>query len=132
LFLKDVIGVSKRSDRCADIGAFPGALPNLRRRFFYQRHPRFRSANHCLDSFEAIVPSRCANAAGVHLLLTVGHSSDPASVQDCAGWSFFAFDRARSFAIYNDTAFEAIILMKYEEVTRLGQLVCGAACRMHR
>ena len=33
---------------------------------------------------------------------------------------FFAFERARSFAIYNDSLFEAIVLLKYEEVTRLG------------
>ncbi|HVB54991.1 MAG TPA: ComF family protein [Candidatus Acidoferrales bacterium] len=34
--------------------------------------------------------------------------------------SFYAFNRARSFAVYNDALFEAIILMKYEEVARLG------------
>ncbi len=34
--------------------------------------------------------------------------------------SFYAFDHARSFAVYNDALFEAIILMKYEEVARLG------------
>ena len=33
---------------------------------------------------------------------------------------FYAFDRVRSFAIYNDALFEAIILMKYEEVAPLG------------
>jgi ComF family protein len=33
----------------------------------------------------------------------------------------YAFDRARSFAIYSDALFEAIILMKYEEVAALGR-----------
>jgi hypothetical protein len=37
-----------------------------------------------------------------------------------AGWNFFAFDRARSLAIYDDTLFDAIVLMKYEEVASLG------------
>ena len=32
----------------------------------------------------------------------------------------FGFERARSFAIYDEALFEAILLMKYEEVTRLG------------
>jgi ComF family protein len=32
----------------------------------------------------------------------------------------YGFDCARSFAVYSDALFEAIILMKYEEVTRLG------------
>jgi len=34
--------------------------------------------------------------------------------------NFYSFDRARSFAVYNDTLSEAIVLLKYEEVTRLG------------
>jgi ComF family protein len=34
--------------------------------------------------------------------------------------NFYAFDRARSFALYNDTLAGAIVLLKYEEVTRLG------------
>jgi len=33
--------------------------------------------------------------------------------------SFYAFDRARSFAVYDDSLSEAIVLLKYEEVTRL-------------
>jgi ComF family protein len=33
---------------------------------------------------------------------------------------YFAFDRARSFSIYDDALAAAIVLLKYEEVTRLG------------
>jgi predicted amidophosphoribosyltransferase len=33
---------------------------------------------------------------------------------------FFALDRARSFALYDDALIEAVLLLKYEEVTRLG------------
>jgi predicted amidophosphoribosyltransferase len=34
--------------------------------------------------------------------------------------SYYAFDRARSYGIYNDALHHAILLLKYEEVTRLG------------
>src|SRR5579863_2738649 len=34
--------------------------------------------------------------------------------------NFYAFKRARSFAYYNDALAGAIVLLKYEEVTRLG------------
>jgi len=34
--------------------------------------------------------------------------------------NFYAFDRARSFAVYDDTLSEAVVLLKYEQVTRLG------------
>jgi competence protein ComFC len=34
--------------------------------------------------------------------------------------SFYAFERARTFAIYNDALAGAILLLKYEEVSRLG------------
>ena len=34
--------------------------------------------------------------------------------------NFYAFDRARSYALYNETLAGAIMLLKYEEVTRLG------------
>lgn len=33
---------------------------------------------------------------------------------------FYAFERARSFAVYDDALSEAILLLKYEEVSRLG------------
>jgi len=33
---------------------------------------------------------------------------------------YYAFDRARSYGLYNDALHHAILLLKYEEVTRLG------------
>lgn len=33
---------------------------------------------------------------------------------------FYAFDRARSFAVYDEALSEAMMLLKYDEVTRLG------------
>jgi predicted amidophosphoribosyltransferase len=38
----------------------------------------------------------------------------------------YAFDRARSYGLYNDALHHAILLLKYEEVTRLGDWF--AAC----
>jgi ComF family protein len=35
--------------------------------------------------------------------------------------NFYAFERARSFATYNEALSEAILLLKYEEVTCLGE-----------
>jgi predicted amidophosphoribosyltransferase len=32
----------------------------------------------------------------------------------------YAFERARSYAIYNDRFVSAVTLLKYEQVTRLG------------
>jgi competence protein ComFC len=37
----------------------------------------------------------------------------------CRG-DYYAFDRARSYGVYNDALHHAILLLKYEEVTRLG------------
>lgn len=75
--------------------------------------------SHCLGSFQRITEPMCQ---------TCGHPFvSPATVQTSVGlcrlcrMKIFAFDRARSFAVYSDALFEAIILMKYEEVTRLGR-----------
>jgi predicted amidophosphoribosyltransferase len=34
--------------------------------------------------------------------------------------NFYAFDFARSFAVYNEALTSAILLLKYDQVTRLG------------
>jgi ComF family protein len=44
----------------------------------------------------------------------------PASLCRLCRSETFAFDRARSFGVYDQTLHNAILLMKYEEVTRLG------------
>ena len=41
------------------------------------------------------------------------------------GGNFYAFERARSFAVYDDAISEAILLLKYDEVTRLGHWFAG-------
>lgn len=72
----------------------------------------------CLGSFEKIAEPMC-QCCGRPFVSTVGGDAKQPLCRLCRA-SFFAFDRARSFAIYNDPLFEAIMLMKYEEVTSLG------------
>lgn len=79
---------------------------------------RIPICNRCLDSFEAIVPPLC-ECCGRPFASPVAIQATRPLCRLCR-LEFFAFDRARSFAIYNDTLFDAIVLMKYEEVTRLG------------
>jgi ComF family protein len=79
---------------------------------------RIPICNQCLDSFEVIVPPLC-ECCGRPFASPVASQATRSLCRLCR-LEFFAFDRARSFAIYNDTLFDAIVLLKYEEVTRLG------------
>jgi ComF family protein len=72
----------------------------------------------CLGSFEKIAEPMC-QCCGRPFASTVSADAKQPLCRLCRV-NFFAFDRARSFAIYNDALFEAIMLMKYEEVTSLG------------
>src|SRR5215470_8130879 len=69
----------------------------------------------CLAGFECIVDPMCE---------CCGRPSDgPITSQTVEPLcrlcrvNFYAFQKARSFAIYDDTLSEAIVLLKYEEVT---------------
>ncbi|HKV03570.1 MAG TPA: ComF family protein [Candidatus Acidoferrales bacterium] len=73
----------------------------------------------CLAGFERIVDPMC---------LCCGRPFDSAvaaqAIQPLCRLcriAFYAFDRARSFAVYDAALAEAIVLLKYEEVTRLGE-----------
>jgi ComF family protein len=72
----------------------------------------------CLAGFERITPPLC-ECCGRPFASRVADQAIKPLCRLCRV-EFFAFERARSFAIYNDTLFEAILLMKYDEVTRLG------------
>jgi ComF family protein len=72
----------------------------------------------CLDSFERIKAPMC-EVCGHPLVSPVAAQAAHPLCRLCRQGTY-AFDRARSFAVYSDALFEAIILMKYEEVTRLG------------
>ena len=79
---------------------------------------RIPVCNDCLVSFEKIVPPLCECCGRPFASVVTSQAIKPLC-RLCRS-KLFAFEPARSFAIYNDTLFEAILLMKYEEVTRLG------------
>ncbi len=64
-----------------------------------------------------------AAATGTALVVTaVGDPNAQAARRLCrlCREGYYAFDRARSYGLYNDALHHAILLLKYEEVTRLG------------
>ena len=80
----------------------------------------------CLDEFERIADPHCS-CCGRPLVAppSPGSGADPAEMRGtelrcrlCRA-KFYAFDGARSFAIYNRALSEAILLLKYEQVTSL-------------
>ncbi len=84
----------------------------------------------CLGSFEKIAAPMC-HCCGRPFASAVSADAKQPLCRLCRG-NFFAFDRARSFAIYNDALFEAIMLMKYEEVTSLGHWFAGRLAEVIR
>lgn len=80
----------------------------------------------CLDGFERIVEPMCA-CCGRPLAQPTAQPIGPAQLirpaerlcHLCRA-QFYGFDRARSFAVYDEALSEAMMLLKYDEVTRLG------------
>ena len=74
----------------------------------------------CFASIEPIVEPMCQCCG--RPFEVAPQSQMPASSQLCrlCRSNLYAFDRARCFAQYNDALSGAILLLKYEEVTRLG------------
>lgn len=73
----------------------------------------------CLDSFQLIQEPVC-EVCWRPIVSPVSAATGPARCRLCRA-EFFTFKRARSYAVYNDVAVRAIQLLKYEEVTRLGE-----------
>jgi competence protein ComFC len=71
-----------------------------------------------LSSFERIADPMC-KCCGRPFSTPCTAQSIPAVCRLCRA-DVYGFSRARNFAIYNDALGAAIILLKYEEVTRLG------------
>jgi competence protein ComFC len=72
----------------------------------------------CLGGFEQIPAPMCLCCGRPFVSAAVGQTAQP--LCRLCRVNFYAFERARSFAIYDDALSEAIVLLKYEEVMRLG------------
>ena len=72
----------------------------------------------CFASFEPI-PRPICERCGKPFLTPIAAEAVQPRCRLCRD-DFFAFDFARSYGVYNDALHHAILLLKYEEVTRLG------------
>ncbi len=72
----------------------------------------------CLGSFERIAEPMCL-CCGRPFVSAVAAEAIQPLCRLCRA-NFYAFEQARTFAIYSDALSQAITLPKYEEVTRLG------------
>ena len=82
------------------------------------RASRIPICDACLGAFERVVSPMCAHCGRPFASSAMAQLERPLC-RLCRA-DFYAFDRARSFAIYNDALSGAILMMKYDEVTRLG------------
>lgn len=92
----------------------------------------------CLDAFERILDPICA-CCGRPLVSPASHGrpGEPCSAANVelrcrlCRENFYAFDRARSFAVYDRALSEAVLLLKYEQVMPLadwfGRRLAGIA-----
>jgi ComF family protein len=72
----------------------------------------------CLNGFEKIGEPMCAGCGRPFTTAGAGRIGTPLCRLCRVG--FYGFDRARSFAIYDEALREAVLLLKYQELTRLG------------
>ncbi|HXU21625.1 MAG TPA: ComF family protein [Verrucomicrobiae bacterium] len=86
----------------------------------------------CLDGFEKIVEPMCAGCGRPFATAGAGAVGSPLCRLCRVG--FYGFDRARSFAIYDEALAEAVLLLKYQELARLGdwfaERLAGVVSRM--
>ena len=72
----------------------------------------------CLEGFEKIAEPMCAGCGRPFTAAGAGRVEQPLCRLCRVG--FYGFDRARSFAIYDEALREAVLLLKYQELTVLG------------
>jgi ComF family protein len=72
----------------------------------------------CLGSFELIPEPMCGSCGRPFTSEVAAEAIEP--LCRLCRLQYYSFDGARSFAIYDDALFEAIALLKYEQVSRLG------------
>jgi ComF family protein len=73
----------------------------------------------CLESFKPIMDPMCRLCGRPFVSAVTSHAERPLC-RLCRS-NFYGFDLARSFADYNEQLTSAILLLKYEQVTRLGE-----------
>jgi competence protein ComFC len=74
----------------------------------------------CLASFVRIGDPMCNRCGRPFPAIVEQHAGAAAPLCKLCRDNTFAFDRARSFGVYDTALHNAILLLKYEEVTRLG------------
>lgn len=72
----------------------------------------------CLSAFQRI-PQPCCETCGRPLPVLTGQKREPLLCPVCHDKTY-AFDRARSFAIYEGPLVQAILLLKFEQIEPLG------------
>lgn len=72
----------------------------------------------CLHRFKRILPPFCLCCGRPFAPAPNGQASPP--LCRLCRLPFYGFDRARSFGVYDEALSEAIVLLKYDEITRLG------------
>jgi ComF family protein len=82
----------------------------------------------CLSGFERIADPMCL-CCGRPFVSTAAEQATQPLCRLCRV-DFYSFERARSFAVYNDALSEAIVLLKYDEVTRLGDWFAARLAEM--
>jgi len=80
---------------------------------------RLPVCDYCLSSFPAIPPGSC-DICGLPGAFDPEFPKDSAVCADCASHRF-AFDRARSFGLYEGELVRAILLLKHEQINPLGK-----------
>ncbi len=84
----------------------------------------------CLSGFEPVAEPMCG-ACGRPFDSEVAAEAIQPLCRLCR-LQYYAFDGARSFAIYDDSLFEAVALLKYEQVSRLGDWFAGKLTEVAR
>jgi ComF family protein len=77
----------------------------------------------CLSGFEQVAEPMCGSCGRPFPSEVAAEAIQP--LCRLCRLQYYAFDGARSFAIYDDALFEAIALLKYENVSRLGDWFAG-------
>jgi ComF family protein len=84
----------------------------------------------CLSSFEPVAEPMCVCCGRPFASGVAAQAAKP--LCRLCRLQYYGFDGARSFAIYDDALFEAIVLLKYEQVSRLGNWFAGKLAEVAR